>query len=59
MSGTIIAAISATKQTDTVPEHVEQDVLKTARIISRAMGRAGTARGFPSDTPENSRFVSL
>ncbi len=38
MSGAIIAAISATKQTDTVPEHVEQDVLKTARIISRAMG---------------------
>lgn len=38
MSGAIIAAISATKQTDTVPARVERDLLKTANMISRAMG---------------------
>lgn len=38
MSGAIIAAISATKQTDTVPVRVERDLLKTANMISRAMG---------------------
>lgn len=38
MSGTIVAAISATKQTDTVPASVEQQVLKAAHMISRAMG---------------------
>ena len=38
MSGAIIAAISATKQTDTVPVRVERDLLKTANLISRAMG---------------------
>lgn len=37
-SGDIVAAISATKQTDTVPASVEREVLKTAYIISRAMG---------------------
>jgi DNA-binding IclR family transcriptional regulator len=37
-SGDIVAAISATKQTDAVPASVEQDILKTARMISRAMG---------------------
>lgn len=38
MSGDIVAAISATKQTDTVPACVEREVLKTAFAISRAMG---------------------
>ncbi|WP_306047459.1 IclR family transcriptional regulator C-terminal domain-containing protein [Nioella sp. MMSF_3534] len=38
MSGDIVAAISATKQTDAVPASVEQDILKAARMISRAMG---------------------
>jgi DNA-binding IclR family transcriptional regulator len=38
MSGDIVAAISATKQTDTVPAAVEREVLKTAYIISRATG---------------------
>lgn len=38
MSGEVIAAISATKQTDTVPASVEREVLKTAYAISRAMG---------------------
>ena len=38
MSGDIVAAISATKQTETVPASVEREVLKTAGIISRAMG---------------------
>jgi DNA-binding IclR family transcriptional regulator len=38
MSGDIIAAISATKQTDTVPDSVVRAVLKTANVISRAMG---------------------
>lgn len=38
MSGDIVAAISATKQTDAVPASVERDILKTARMISRAMG---------------------
>lgn len=41
MSGDIIAAISATKQTDTVPATVEHEVLRTARTISRAMGWQG------------------
>jgi DNA-binding IclR family transcriptional regulator len=38
MSGDVIAAISATKQTDTVPALEEREVLKTAYAISRAMG---------------------
>ena len=38
MSGDVIAAISATKQTDTVPALVEREVLKAAYAISRAMG---------------------
>ncbi|KPQ18547.1 MAG: pca regulon transcriptional regulator PcaR [Rhodobacteraceae bacterium HLUCCO18] len=38
MSGEVVAAISATKQTDTVPASVEREVLKTAYAISRAMG---------------------
>lgn len=38
MSGDIIAAISATKQTDSVPASVEREVLKSAGVISRAMG---------------------
>ncbi|WP_224814734.1 IclR family transcriptional regulator [Hasllibacter sp. MH4015] len=38
MSGEIVAAISATKQTDQVPEPVEREVLATAHNISRAMG---------------------
>ncbi|GAB5446319.1 IclR family transcriptional regulator [Gymnodinialimonas sp.] len=38
MSGDIIAAVSATKQTESVPARVEREVLKTANIISRAMG---------------------
>lgn len=38
MSGDIVAAISATKQTDNVPTAVEQEVLATARAISRALG---------------------
>ncbi|MBY4891891.1 IclR family transcriptional regulator [Rhodobacteraceae bacterium N5(2021)] len=38
MSGDIVAAISATKQTDYVPAAVEREVLATAQMISRAMG---------------------
>lgn len=38
MSGDIVAAISATKQTETVPAFVEKEVLRTAKMISRAMG---------------------
>jgi DNA-binding IclR family transcriptional regulator len=38
MSGDVVAAISATKQTEEVPPHVEQEVLKSAYAISRAMG---------------------
>ncbi|MGP1358829.1 IclR family transcriptional regulator [Roseicyclus sp.] len=38
MSGDIVAAISATKQTDAIPASVEREVLNTAYIISRAMG---------------------
>lgn len=38
MSGDIVAAISATKQSETVPESVVQAVLKTANAISHAMG---------------------
>ena len=38
MSGEVVAAISATKQTDTVPASVEREVLKTAYAISRALG---------------------
>ena len=38
MSGNVVAAISATKQTDVVPASIEREVLKTAYAISRAMG---------------------
>ncbi|QXT38255.1 IclR family transcriptional regulator [Gymnodinialimonas ceratoperidinii] len=38
MSGDVVAAISATKQTEEVPPHVEREVLKSAYAISRAMG---------------------
>jgi DNA-binding IclR family transcriptional regulator len=38
MSGTVIAAISATKVTDSVPIDVERTVLKTANTISRGLG---------------------
>lgn len=38
MSGDVVAAISATKQTDTIPATLEQEVLKVASVISRAMG---------------------
>lgn len=38
MSGDIVAAISATKQTEKVPASVVREVVKTAGVISRAMG---------------------
>lgn len=47
MSGAIIAAISATKQTETVPASVAHEVVRAARAISRAMG--WKARGAGAD----------
>ena len=38
MSGAIVAAVSATKCADAVPAEVEQDILRTAAIISRGLG---------------------
>jgi len=38
MSDAIVAAISATKMTDTVLEHVEAEVIRAAKTISRGLG---------------------
>jgi DNA-binding IclR family transcriptional regulator len=38
MSGSVVAAISATKMADMVPSTVKQQVLKAARIISKSLG---------------------
>ena len=38
MSGTVVAAISATKVTESVPSAVEQAVLRTANTVSRGLG---------------------
>lgn len=50
MSGTVVAAISATKSTETVSEGIEKHVLRTAQKISQGLGWKEPAAENPSDS---------